>query len=99
MTTVFVRARAGKSHSWLTPTISRSSPSANRISVAEGSSDTIRIRRATVAQFWRTLLVQKIFPAEFVERSEAICPACYNFFGSHPRLQLLHRVGVTDELN
>src|SRR5260370_21693259 len=45
MTTGFVRARGGKSHSWLTPTISRSNPSANKISVADGNSDTIRMRR------------------------------------------------------
>src|SRR6266436_3369756 len=43
ITTGFVRAFGGKSHSWLTPTISRSSPSANRISVADGSSETMRI--------------------------------------------------------
>src|SRR5258708_12604350 len=45
MTTVFVRARGGKSHSWLTPTISGSNPSANKISVADGNNDTIRMRR------------------------------------------------------
>jgi hypothetical protein len=44
MTTGFVRARGGKSHSWLTPTISGSKPSAKRISVADGSSDTILMR-------------------------------------------------------
>src|SRR6266849_2842559 len=45
MTTGFVRARGGKSHSWLTPTTSRSKPSANRISVADGSNETTRIPR------------------------------------------------------
>src|SRR5712671_6300722 len=43
MTTRLLRACGGKSHSWLTPTISWSKPSANRISVAEGSSETIRM--------------------------------------------------------
>src|SRR5260370_5188157 len=99
MTTVFVRACAGKSHSWLTPTISRSSPSANRISVADGSSETIRIRWATLAQFWRTLLVQKILVADFVECRQAIRPACNHFFGGHTRLQLPDGLGITDKLN
>src|SRR6266404_3132227 len=45
MTTRFVRAGGGKSHSWLTPTTSRSRPSAKRISVADGSSETIRITK------------------------------------------------------
>src|SRR6266849_6672605 len=36
MTTRLVRACGGKSHSWLTPTSSRSKPRAKRISVAEG---------------------------------------------------------------
>src|SRR6266446_6462901 len=43
MTTRLLRACGGKSHSWLTPTTSRSKPSANRISVAEGSKETIRM--------------------------------------------------------
>src|SRR5437763_1475932 len=43
MTTGLVRACGGKSHSWLTPTMSQSKPSANRISVADGSSETMRI--------------------------------------------------------
>src|SRR5258708_26618242 len=45
MTTRLLRACSGKSHSWLTPTTSRSKPSANRISVADGSSETIRISK------------------------------------------------------
>src|SRR5438445_9376004 len=45
MTTRRFRACSGKSHSWLTPTTSRSKPSANRISVADGSSETIRITK------------------------------------------------------
>src|SRR5260370_6887168 len=35
----------GKSDWWVTPTVSRSNPSANKISVADGNSDTIRMRR------------------------------------------------------
>src|SRR5277367_5182554 len=45
MTTRLERAAAGKSHSWLTPTTSRSKPMAKSISVAEGNRDTIRMRR------------------------------------------------------
>src|ERR1700693_4911966 len=45
MTTRLVRAAGGKSHSWLTPTTSRSKPRANRISVAEGRRETMRITR------------------------------------------------------
>src|SRR5713101_4111451 len=64
MTTGFVRAHGGKSHSWLTPTISRSKPSANKISVADGSSDTIRMtqkcttlgRPAGRVPFWDFLI-------------------------------------------
>ena len=56
ITTVFARARGGKSHSWLTPTISRSNPSANNISVAEGSSETIRI--PGIYHTWSTTLNQ-----------------------------------------
>src|ERR1700682_5129664 len=44
MTMRLVRTCSGKSHSWLTPTISWSKPSANRISVADGSSETMRMR-------------------------------------------------------
>src|SRR5580698_6477806 len=44
-TAVLVFARRGKSHSWLTPTISSSSPRANKISVADGSKETMRIQR------------------------------------------------------
>src|ERR1700722_19517435 len=43
MTTVLERAAGGKSHSWLTPTTCWSRPRAKRISVADGSSETIRI--------------------------------------------------------
>src|SRR6266849_1281363 len=39
----FVLARGGKSHSWVTPTISWSNPRANRISVADGSRETMRM--------------------------------------------------------
>src|SRR4051794_33852953 len=39
----FSSAPAGKSHSCVTPTTSSSSPSANSISVAEGTRETIRI--------------------------------------------------------
>src|SRR5215468_888533 len=46
MTTRLVRACAGKSHSCETPTISRSKPSAKRISVADGRRETIRIGEA-----------------------------------------------------
>src|SRR5438309_1947590 len=45
MTTRLVLADGGKSHSWLTPTTSRSSPSAKRISVADGNKETMRIGR------------------------------------------------------
>src|SRR3982751_2005520 len=38
-----VRASAGKSHSWLTPTTRSPAPSANRISVPLGTSETIRM--------------------------------------------------------
>ena len=41
-TIVRLRASAGVSHSKVTPTTSSPAPSANRISVVEGSSDTIR---------------------------------------------------------
>src|SRR5258705_9817672 len=39
--TGLVRASGGKSHSWLTPATCSPSPSANRISVAEGSKEQI----------------------------------------------------------
>src|SRR5262252_7417613 len=44
ITIVLVRARGGKSHSWLTPTISRSKPRAKRTSVAEGNKETTLMR-------------------------------------------------------
>src|SRR5260370_34339978 len=69
MAAVFVRACGGKSHSWLTPTISRSKPRAKRISVADGSSETIRMTHATLAQFRCRLFVEKIFAADLVEGS------------------------------
>src|SRR6266481_3673453 len=70
MTTGLVRAGGGKSHSWLTPTISRSNPSAKRISVADGSNDTIRIMGTTLTQLWRRLFVEEIFAADLVGVSD-----------------------------
>ncbi len=43
------RASGGKSHSKVTPMTSSPAPMANRISVVEGSNDTIRTRAAYVA--------------------------------------------------
>src|SRR5712692_5665112 len=43
MTIFLLRTWAGKSHSWLTPTTSCSRPRAKRISVAEGSRETMRM--------------------------------------------------------
>src|SRR5882762_10301662 len=89
MTTGFVRARGGKSHSWLTPTISRSNPSANSISVADGSNDTIRITSKTLSQFEKILFIEEILAADLLESREAVRPAGDDFVGSHAGLQLL----------
>src|SRR5712664_34661 len=97
MTTGLVFACGGKSHSWLTPTISRSKPRAKRTSVADGSSETIRMTNATLAQFCCRLLVQKIFAADLVEGSQSGGPAGGDFFRSCASLQLLDGVGVSDE--
>src|SRR5882757_11265844 len=94
---VFVLARGGKSHSWLTPTISRSNPSAKRISVADGSNDTIRMTKATLTQLCRRLFVQEVFAAGLVEGGQGRRPACHYFFGRCAGLQLLDGVGVSDK--
>src|SRR5260370_17038815 len=92
MTTDLVFACDGKSHSWLTPTISRSNPSAKRISVADGSNDTIRMTKATLTQLWRSLFIEKILPADLVEGSERLGPVLHDFFHPHARLQPLHSI-------
>src|SRR5688500_2129196 len=48
-TSVLERASTGKSHSKVTPTTESPAPMAKRISVADGSSDTMRWRRWPVA--------------------------------------------------
>src|SRR5882724_2606041 len=97
MTTVLVRAFGGKSHSWLTPTISRSNPNANSISVADGSNDTIRITSKTLSQFERILFIEEILPADLLESSEAVRPAGDDFFGGYAGLQLLDGIRITNE--
>src|SRR5260370_38051148 len=97
MTTGLVFACGGKSHSWLTPTISRSKPRAKRTSVADGSSETISMTNATLAQFCCRLLVQKIFAADLVEGSQSGGPAGGDFFRTCASLQLLDGVGVSDQ--
>src|ERR1700674_1896558 len=97
MTTVFVQAFGGKSHSWLTPRISRSKPSAKRISVADGSSETMRMTDATLTQFRRRLFVEEILAANLVEGGQTRGPARNDLFGSRTGVQLLNGIGISGE--
>src|SRR5580693_3868729 len=94
MTAVFVFARAGKSHSWLTPTISRSNPSANSTSVADGRRETIRIPglyhklppihcleplpAGDAMDSPQVLLVQKILSAHLIVGEQVLRPCANN---------------------
>jgi hypothetical protein len=75
ITTRLLRACAGKSHSWLTPKISLSRPSANSISVADGRSETIRISRLYHTQ-------SQLTPARRT-LAHPMAPALYTFSTSH----------------
>src|ERR1700730_13059244 len=97
MTTGFGQAGGGKSHSCLTPTISRSNPSAKRISVADGSNDTICIMGTILTQLWRRLFVEEIFAADLVGGGERSGLAVDDLLGCCASLQLLDGVGVSDE--
>src|SRR5437870_890667 len=83
MTTVFVRACAGKSHSWLTPTTSRSNPSANRISVADGSSETIRMPKL---YHWNS--IEERFTDKFLKPANIRRGRLLGFGFEHSRLAL-----------
>jgi hypothetical protein len=45
------------------------------------------------------LFVEKVFSADLVESGEIVGPARDDFLGRDARLQLLHCVGMADELD